>query len=84
VVVSRPTRWGNPFPVGATVVVDGREVEVPDRATSVDLYRLWLDGEVDLRDADSAGPGCSTSCRGCGAGCCSAGATSTGRATPTC
>ncbi|HMJ77602.1 MAG TPA: DUF4326 domain-containing protein [Iamia sp.] len=33
VVVSRPSRWGNPFPV------DGDEV--PDRETSVALYRAW-------------------------------------------
>jgi len=33
VVVSRPSRWGNPFPV------DGDAV--PDRETSVRLYREW-------------------------------------------
>lgn len=33
VVVSRPSRWGNPFPV------DG--AAVPDRETSVRLYREW-------------------------------------------
>jgi hypothetical protein len=33
VVVARPSRWGNPFPV------DGGEV--PDRATSVARYRAW-------------------------------------------
>jgi hypothetical protein len=32
-VVSRPSRWGNPFPV------DGDEV--PDRAASVARYRAW-------------------------------------------
>jgi hypothetical protein len=33
VVVSRPSRWGNPFPV------DGDAV--PDRAASVARYRAW-------------------------------------------
>lgn len=33
VVVARPSRWGNPFPV------DGDAV--PDRETSVRLYREW-------------------------------------------
>ncbi len=31
IVVSRPTRWGNPFPV-----IDG------DRAAAVEQYRRWL------------------------------------------
>jgi hypothetical protein len=34
VVVSRPSRWGNPYKVGA----EG----VPDRATAVDLFRMFL------------------------------------------
>jgi Domain of unknown function (DUF4326) len=35
VVVSRPTRWGNPFPV-----ING------DRATAVTEYRQWLTGHT--------------------------------------
>ena len=52
-VVSRPSRWGNPFPV------DGDAV--PDRAASVARYRAWaatdppeLADVEELRGADLA------------------------------
>lgn len=38
VVVARPTKWGNPFPVGKTSPYDF----VPDRETSVGFYRRWI------------------------------------------
>lgn len=40
VVVSRPSRWGNPYPIGAVVEApDGSTVTVRDRAHSVALFR---------------------------------------------
>jgi hypothetical protein len=46
-VVSRPTRWGNPFPV-----IDG------DRASAVEQYRAWLPtsglNPIELRGRDLA------------------------------
>ncbi|MDT7613280.1 MAG: hypothetical protein QOF00_727 [Pseudonocardiales bacterium] len=41
VVVSRPSRWGNPFPVGG---------DVPDRARSVALYEQYLADRPELRE----------------------------------
>lgn len=39
VVVSRPSKWGNPFAVGVPhSLVDGRPIR--DRAEAVELYRL--------------------------------------------
>ena len=45
VVVSRPSRWGNPFPVG------------PDRsaAEAVARYRRWIEPQVDEVRAALAG-----------------------------
>jgi hypothetical protein len=34
VVVSRPSKWGNPFPIDAT----------HDRNAVVDLFRIWIRG----------------------------------------
>lgn len=53
VVVSRPTKWGNPYRVGSDVTViavDGQPEHWPgiDAATAVSLYRRWL--EHDLVD----------------------------------
>jgi hypothetical protein len=39
VVVARPSRWGNPFPVGA---------EVPTRARAVELYEEHLAARPEL------------------------------------
>lgn len=53
VVVSRPTKWGNPYRVGSDVTVvaaDGQREHWAniDAATAVSLYRRWL--EHDLVD----------------------------------
>ena len=37
VVVARPTRWGNPFPVAEH-----------GRAEAVQLYREWINGQSEL------------------------------------
>lgn len=43
IVVSRPSRWGNPFKVGETYMRPrGGLVTVRDRAHAVRLYRRWL------------------------------------------
>jgi len=47
VVVARPSKWGNPFPVGQTL--DG--VLVRDRAHSVQLYRRLMAASPDRRQA---------------------------------
>ena len=40
VVVARPSRWGNPFPIGKTVTYAGfGTVHVRDRAHAIELYR---------------------------------------------
>ncbi|MDX6740263.1 DUF4326 domain-containing protein [Actinocorallia sp. A-T 12471] len=39
IVVSRPSKWGNPFPVGKRMPPEYGGEYVPDRATSVALYR---------------------------------------------
>lgn len=45
VVVSRPSRWGNPFPIG------------PDRsaADAVALYRTWVEPQADTVRAELGG-----------------------------
>lgn len=42
IVVSRPSRWGNPFVVG----IDG------DVDQCVNLYRRWLNGEISEADTN--------------------------------
>lgn len=44
VYVGRPTKWGNPFPVGSAVNTKGctHTIFVRDSATSVALFRLWV------------------------------------------
>lgn len=46
VYVGRPTRWGNPFRVGASLHVGpsfaGRDTVVVDAADAVARYRQWL------------------------------------------
>lgn len=46
VSVARPSKFGNPFPVGGDVywVIDGGslKIHVPDRATAVQMYRRWM------------------------------------------
>lgn len=43
VVVARPSRWGNPFAVGARIIVGYAEVErVVDAEYAVRLFRRWL------------------------------------------
>jgi hypothetical protein len=46
IVVTRPTKWGNPYKVGESVHVGpawaGRDTIVRDRAHAVELYRAWL------------------------------------------
>lgn len=43
VVVSRPSRWGNPFPLK----------DFPDRAAAIDRYRIWFAApeQAELRAA---------------------------------
>ena len=41
VVVSRPSKWGNPFLAGNS---SDEIFGVPDAATAVHRYALWLDG----------------------------------------
>ena len=49
VVVSRPSRWGNPYPIGATVEApDGSTVTVRDRAHSVALFRATPRSPQDI------------------------------------
>lgn len=42
VVVSRPSRWGNPFVVGQTIERLGGAVDIRDQSHAVRLYRRWL------------------------------------------
>ena len=48
VYVGRPSRWGNPYKVGAEVQVGGRGLDtgrahvVVDAADAVRLYRKWI------------------------------------------
>ena len=46
VTVARPSRWGNPFKVGAPAPTTGELVR--DRAHAVDLYRAWLPSQPGL------------------------------------
>jgi hypothetical protein len=52
VIVARPTRWGNPFHVFSSEIVqhdDGRDWWVPDaRAAVVELYRCETVPTLDL------------------------------------
>ena len=45
-IVTRPTRWGNPFPIGRRVRVVLKNTEEHSvfmhRETSLELYRAWL------------------------------------------
>ena len=55
--VARPTRWGNPFPIGGEttkVSENGTErVDIPDRETAVGLFRsMMFDGGVRFPTAD--------------------------------
>jgi hypothetical protein len=54
VVVSRPSRWGNPFKVGDEIhrgpAWSGREEIVRDRTHAVQLYRRWLFTQERSRD----------------------------------
>lgn len=44
IVVARPSRWGNPFPIGKTVTYAGfGTVYVRDRAHAVELYRRLVE-----------------------------------------
>lgn len=42
VVVTRPTKWGNPFKVGMLIAVGGKPHVIEDAETAVELYRRWL------------------------------------------
>lgn len=46
IVVSRPSKWGNPFVIGATVhygpAYSGRDITVRDAAHAVGLFRQWM------------------------------------------
>jgi hypothetical protein len=46
IVVSRPSRWGNPFKVGDVIhrgpPYSGRDERVRDRAHAVQLYKRWI------------------------------------------
>ena len=46
ITVARPSRWGNPFKVGAPAPTTGELVR--DRAHAVELYRAWLPGQPTL------------------------------------
>lgn len=50
VIVSRPSRWGNPFVVGGRTHVlrlgVWHPVSIPDAETAVDLYRQWITGDL--------------------------------------
>lgn len=55
IFVGRPTRWGNPFPVGVfvetgTIARPGPQIYVRDNAHAVRLYRRWIDTQA--RSAD--------------------------------
>jgi hypothetical protein len=47
VTVARPSSWGNPFKLGATVRAEGAEVTL-DRETMIALYRRWLAERPEL------------------------------------
>ena len=40
--VARPSRWGNPWPLGATIEGRAGEQVTVDRDLAVELYRRWL------------------------------------------
>lgn len=48
VVVARPSKWGNPYPVGETVVVDREKVTVRDAAHAVRLFTDYLTRHPEL------------------------------------
>ena len=55
VVVARPSRWGNPFVIGASMPMpveryQPRIVLVRDAAHAVKLYRRWLTGSANRID----------------------------------
>lgn len=53
VVVSRPSAWGNPFPIGGFLMGNYVAIAVPiDRALSVELHRAWVDRMLDLGRLD--------------------------------
>lgn len=58
IVVSRPSKWGNPFVVGQLIhrglPFSGTDMVVVDRAHAVRLYRQWLFSVEHSRDMHSA------------------------------
>lgn len=52
VYVGRPTRWGNPFPVGSVVNIVGQDGEYGEAYGTVTLdlsiaaYRLWAEEQM--------------------------------------
>jgi hypothetical protein len=54
VVVSRPSRWGNPYQVTEAILDDSGLTEPQARARCVRLFRLWLDGEIPSAGPDMA------------------------------
>ena len=70
VIVSRPSRWGNPF-IPAPMPVQGgnrvwrRNEEFRRRKEAVDLYRLWVEearGAISVADVRSELRGRSLAC----------------------
>lgn len=61
VVVARPTRWGNPFPlkgdwiVWAAVAAGFRADAAGRRAAALWYYRQWLTGDAPARPAPDGG-----------------------------
>lgn len=53
VVVARPSRWGNPYVIGAALQSEDEPVgQVVDRWHAVELYRRWLTGRSATPRAD--------------------------------
>lgn len=52
VVVSRPSRWGNPFTITECLEDDPTQTDEEARARCVRLFEGWLKGELELSGPD--------------------------------
>ncbi len=58
VVVSRPSKFGNPFTVADCLEHGYADTEAEARIVVVDTHRLWLAGDPDMDDIYWAGKHC--------------------------